>query len=272
MKPLRILDSGAYSAWSRGVSIDLDAYIDFALKHRRNFDVIVNLDVIPASKGVPPTPAQVEASAEKSWENFIYIASKGLPTMPVFHQGERPLWLTKMLDYGVTYVGISPANDKTPSQRKVWLDDIFGRIVDKDGWPIVKTHGFGITSVPLLFRYPWYSVDSVSWLLFGAYGQILCPMPNRTLTGPDWTKSPMVVKVSSRGVDRQEVQYSDVKKFDQMHKKQQGWVLRWIELCGTTLPKIQADWAERAYVNGKFFLAVEQDWKPKPFIKSHGII
>jgi hypothetical protein len=271
MKPLRILDSGAYSAWSRGVKIDIDAYIAFALEHRHNFDVVINLDVIPSSKGIPPTSKQVEDSARKSWEAFLYMASKGVPTMPVFHQGERPYWLNKMVDFGLTYIGISPANDKTPGQRKVWLDDIFGRIVDKDGWPIIQTHGFGITSVPLLFRYPWYSVDSVSWLLFGAYGQILCPMPNRSLTGPDWTKSPLVVKVSSRGTLRGEAISSDTKIFDQMHRRQQEWVMRWIELCGSTLAEARKDWAERAYINGKFFLAVEEAWEPKPFIKSHGI-
>jgi hypothetical protein len=72
-------------------------------------------------------------------------------------------------------VGISPANDRSTSGKRVWLDEVFYHITDADGWPVVKTHGFGMTSVELMWRYPWFSCDSTSWSLMGGYGKVMIP-------------------------------------------------------------------------------------------------
>ena len=44
------------------------------------------------------------------------------------------------------------------------LDNCFGIIKDK-----CKVHGWGITSKPLLFRYPFYSIDSTSHIKWSAF-------------------------------------------------------------------------------------------------------
>jgi hypothetical protein len=36
-------------------------------------------------------------------------------------------------------------------------------------------HGFGLTSLPLMLRYPWYSVDSTTWLMTSRMGSIYIP-------------------------------------------------------------------------------------------------
>lgn len=249
--PLRILDSGAYSAWTQGAVIDIDAYILFAQEHRSLFEVIVNLDIIPSTKGVPPTPDQVEASAKLSWKNYKYISARGLHCMPVYHQGERDYWLHKMLDSGCDYVGISPANDKTPAQRRVWLDHVFRILTDSSGMPAVKTHGFGITAVPLLFRYPWYSVDSVTWVLLAAYGKVMCPPPTPDGLGYDWKVSPWVVRISSA------VKKQGPLDYDRLPHVQRLWFDKWLSACGISAAELKDSWEPRALVNGKYFLAVE---------------
>jgi len=55
-----------------------------------------------------------------------------------------------------------------------WLNSVRG-VVAPDGKPIVRTHGFGINSLELLRRFPWYSVDSASWLVLAAFGKIWVP-------------------------------------------------------------------------------------------------
>jgi len=90
-----MLDSGAYSAWNRDETIDIDEYIAFIKKHRKLVDTYVNLDVIPGKYGRPRTQQEVEASAKLSYENLQYMKSKGLSPIPVFHQGERFHWLER---------------------------------------------------------------------------------------------------------------------------------------------------------------------------------
>ena len=46
---------------------------------------------------------------------------------------------------------------------------------NKTGIPTHKVHGFGITSLQLILRFPWYSVDSTSWVLTSRFGAIFIP-------------------------------------------------------------------------------------------------
>lgn len=48
-------------------------------------------------------------------------------------------------------------------------------VCDKDGNPKVKLHGFGITNMTFLYRYPWYSCDSIIWKIMGMFGKIMVP-------------------------------------------------------------------------------------------------
>jgi len=60
-----------------------------------------------------------------------------------------------------------------------WLDDCFQYICDPDGMPTVKVHGFAVTSLKIMLRYPWYSVDSTSWIMTGRMGKIYLPFRTR---------------------------------------------------------------------------------------------
>jgi hypothetical protein len=54
---------------------------------------------------------------------------------------------------------------------QTWLDRVFDKfLTNPDGTPKVKVHGFGLTTPDLLFRYPWYSVDSGTWWRVSRYG------------------------------------------------------------------------------------------------------
>src|SRR5574337_698161 len=57
-----------------------------------------------------------------------------------------------------------------------WLDRMWERhLTDGSGRPKLKVHGFGLTSLPLMKRYPWFSVDSSTWVQWSANGMILIP-------------------------------------------------------------------------------------------------
>lgn len=174
-----ILDSGAFTVWNQGLSIDLDKYITFCSEHP-GVDYYINLDVIPGrpNDARSLTPANVESAARQGWNNYLRMLQT-LPeekVMPVFHQGDSLKWLEKYIDFGSPYIGISPANDRTTEQRMVWLEELRRILFDSKGNLKVKTHGFAVTSFRLMHTGFFYSVDSASWIRQAAYGTIYIPI------------------------------------------------------------------------------------------------
>ena len=61
-------------------------------------------------------------------------------------------------------------------QLEIWLDRMWNDyLTDGSGNPRIKVHGFGITSIPLMERYPWYSCDSSSWIQATSFGAKVHP-------------------------------------------------------------------------------------------------
>lgn len=255
-----VLDSGAFSAWTKKTPIDLDAYIAFIKANMEYVDHVVNLDAIPGEFGRVPTPDEVEASAQQGWDNMLYMEEFGIRPMPVFHMGEQMKWLDRMIDHGCDYVGISPANDRTTNQKKAWLDEVFDRICDADGWPCIKTHGFGVTSVPILFRYPWFSADSTSWALFGAYGMIL--VPQRVGSEFVYDRSPYSIVVSKESKVKDVEGGKHLDTFSPLVRKH---IAEYLESCGETMEAVRENYKARDRVNIKFFLDVSEKMPRLPF-------
>ena len=195
-----LLDSGAFSAWNKGTPINLDGLIQYAKDNADVIDNIVALDVIPGSPGYKDIPDEErEDAAARGYDNYKYMLKKGLPkekVIVVFHQGDNFYWLEKLRDEGVPYIGLSPANDRVTPEKMAWLDECMFYATDRNGLPLQKWHGFAVTSLPLMKRYPWYSVDSATWIRFAAYGEILFPRAGGERY--DWLHdSPMSVSVSA---------------------------------------------------------------------------
>jgi len=165
-----LLDSGAFSVWRSGKTIDLNAYIDFSkdfiARYRGRIKVhVVNLDVIPGVQGIPPTKAEIDEAAERGWNNMLQMEKAGITPLHIFHQGEDFRWLEK-LSARHRYIGISPSNDMTTKSKHAWLRHVYSIIRAKN-----MTHGFGVTAKSLMQAFPWYSVDSTSWLAPEIYGK-----------------------------------------------------------------------------------------------------
>ena len=159
------LDSGAFSAFTQKIEIDINKYIQFIKKHKKYIDVYANLDVI--------------GNAEATYRNQKIMEEKGLHPIPVFHATKEPLlWLKKYVDEGYSYIAIGGMAGGDISVKQIYpvLDEVFNDILtDSKGIPKVKIHGFGLTSLKLMLRYPWYSVDSTSWIITGCLGSINVP-------------------------------------------------------------------------------------------------
>lgn len=172
-KLMILIDSGAFSAWNRGLVIDINHYIDFIEKVKK-IDTIhqiyfINLDVIPHKKGTKPTKEQIRLACEKGIENYHYIKSKGHSTIHTFHQFEDFKYLDKIIKEcnDLNYIGISPANDQSVQSRNAWLESVFYRIKNN-----VRTHVLGLTAKDSLEKYPAYSADSSSWINVSRFGEL----------------------------------------------------------------------------------------------------
>ena len=155
------LDSGAYSAKTQGVEIDMEEYIQFIHDNKECIEIYANLDVI--------------GDAKKTFQNQKIMERAGLQPLPVFHAGEDVKYLLKYIEE-YDYICLGGMVGSSTSALKYSLDDNFALTCDSDGMPKVKVHGFGLTSLPLILRYPWYSVDSTSWVLTGRMGSIFVPV------------------------------------------------------------------------------------------------
>lgn len=161
------LDSGAFSAFSMGVSVDIGKYCDYILK---NEDIIEVIDGQPLASVLDAI-----GDAEGTYKNQMEMERRGVRPLPCYHYGEP----VEVLDYYVSnysYITIGGMVPISTPQLKLWLDRLWTHhLTHADGTPKVKVHGFGLTSLPLMMRYPWYSVDSSTWVQWAANGMILVP-------------------------------------------------------------------------------------------------
>jgi hypothetical protein len=259
------MDSGAFTAWTRKEQINLDEYIQFCLDRIDIITYVVNLDVIPGEfgqKNLPPE--EIERSAGLGYQNYRYMLSKGIPKdklIHVFHQGENPKWLKKMVAE-IPYIGLSPANDRTTQEKMDWLDSHMLHVTNKDGYPIVKFHGFAVTSLRLMFRYPWYSVDSTSWQMHASYGHIIVPALGNGQY--NYEKTPRVLTIS---VESPQVK-NHMKHFDTLPPRGQQEVVKYIESKGFTLKEVQSDYLKRSEMNVIYFKDLTENmtqWPNKRF-------
>jgi hypothetical protein len=126
-----------------------------------------------------------------------------------------------------------------------WLDRMFSEfLTNEKGIPKFKVHGFGLTSLKLMLRYPWYSVDSTSWVMTGRMGSIYMP---RFVNG-EWIydRDSWKITVSNRSPDMKDAG----QHFSTMTKTRQGLVMAYLEDKGYTMGKSS-------------FKKVEPDYKPK---------
>jgi len=151
------MDSGAFSAFTQNANIDIDGYIKFI--NLCDADYFAALDVIGDGK--------------KSFENVNYMYEhlnddRKNKLVPTFHYGDE--W--KYLDYYIEhfdYIALGGMVGAHSNVLKRWLDSVFSK------YPNHKYHGFGLTAYTLMFRYPFFSVDSTSWLQGQKFGMLYFP-------------------------------------------------------------------------------------------------
>jgi len=127
-----MLDSGAYSAWSAGKHIDMNALCLEAFKPC--WDEVVALDVI--------------GDAENSMVNSLEMKARGLTVMPVFHFGD-PWEILEEYKLQFNRIGIASGHGAPLAERLRWTAQCFAR-----AYP-AKFHSFGWVKKEVLLEFPF---------------------------------------------------------------------------------------------------------------------
>ena len=141
----QVLDSGAFSAMTRGKVIDLGEYTDFCLEFGNLFTWVANLDVI--------------TDVDQSWNNFEFMLDQGVKNvLPVYHQGEELSTFRAMMDNGCRHIGLGFQRPiENPHQ---FLGLTFQELLDDMDPPLI--HGFAMSD--FMHDYPFHSTDSATWI------------------------------------------------------------------------------------------------------------
>lgn len=214
------LDSGAFSAYTMGIEVDLESYCRYC---RDNADIILFPSVLDGI-GDP----------QKTYENQCAMEAERVQPLPCFHYGEDERYLEYYVDR-YPYITLGGMVPISRPQLKHWLDRIWHTyLTDGKGRPKVKVHGFGLTTLELMHRYPWHSVDSSSWVQIGNVGNVLVPGVGIVAVSPSSPKAkeagkhldtvaPVHKAVLAREVER--------RGFD-LERLRKEYVSRWIFNCG----------------------------------------
>lgn len=201
-------------------------YMNYCRKNEKSWDFYVNFDYIKDS----PTIYAMQTRFEKS----------GLHPTPIYHGDSSMDWFKRYIDEGHKLIGIATV----PKLRK-WnmLRRYLDRVHDLAAKHGVGLHGFAMTAPALILQYPWWSVDSSTWLQMAMYGKIYGVDPKyHTITS---------VHVSNRASGEDQ-------RIENMPKAVQALIKRQVEENGFDFGKIQESTAERQVYNAKIFLKIPE--------------
>lgn len=140
-----VMDSGAYSAWTKGVSIELEEYADVCLELLGTDPMLTEvfaLDVI--------------GDWRASLKNCERLWAKGVPAIPTYHVGEPE---DVLLGIARDYPKIALGGAVGYKAKLEWARQCFARV-----WP-KAIHGLGFGMERSVLSLPWHSVDATNWEL-----------------------------------------------------------------------------------------------------------
>lgn len=143
----------------------ISQYIDYVKANSKKWDFYVTFDYVKRCPIIYQMTKKLEAA--------------GIRPIPVYH-GDAPLdWLERYCKEGYKFIGIGSVSRPKWKDKNYYYNQVHN-ITEKYG---VKTHGLAVTSLSHMFRFPWYSVDSATWVKTAAYGKIIYLDQYRNIIG-----------------------------------------------------------------------------------------
>lgn len=237
------LDSGSFTLWTRAKEWAkkegkreqdfydtsehweyLDGYATFVKAYPEGIDLYANVDAI----GYPDITRR----------NQLYLESEhGLTPVPVVHYRSDLSYLRYYVERGDPVVALGGLVGSTDQDHcRAWIDRCFDYVCNTPNrLPRTKVHGFGVTTHSLLWRFPWYSVDSTAWTKVGAFGGIL--VPHKRKGAWDFREEPYVMKVSDDTPDKRKAG----RHFYTLRQAEQTIIREWLSHINVPLGRVAKD-------------------------------
>lgn len=171
------LDSGAFSAFTLGVELSVKDYCDYIAR---------NIDILRVEDGnVMASVLDGIGDPHQTYRNQLEMEARmkinhgmNVRPLPCFHAGEDERYLEHYVQ-NYDYITLGGMVGSSTQQLMIWLDRMWDKYLAPNGRPRCKVHGFGITAIPIMEAYPWYSCDSSSWIQSAAFGSVIMPGVSR---------------------------------------------------------------------------------------------
>lgn len=245
------LDSGAFTMHMQKKKVNLKDYAYFILENQDIIHIASNLDAIGEGN------EQESYDRQKQLED--YLGSLKDQVKPVHHVRDHDDWLKRYLDEGCDYIFIGGMVPESTKDLLKWLDHIWYKyLTHSDGTPKIRVHGFGLTTTTLMFRYPWYSVDSTRWVMESRFGGLLMDFPQ-----PDGSIKDINIDFSSRSPQRYRLNSWHFWSLEP--EAQQIILARLVELEAERVkePQVEADFEAE--------LGCKMGYNPEALSKSYGL-
>ncbi|NCB47382.1 hypothetical protein EOM81_10250 [bacterium] len=146
-----LLDSGAFTFMNQKGKVDFDswvvAYAEFINKFNVDNFLELDIDSVVGIKEVERLRGKLESLTQKK-------------CIPVWHVSRgHKYWLDMIKKYKYVAIGGIVTKEIKKQQYPIFL-----KLLQDANLHGCKVHGLGFTHTSLLKKYPFYSVDSTSWL------------------------------------------------------------------------------------------------------------
>lgn len=240
-----LIDSGAFSVAHSGITIDIDAYIEYINSHPE-IEYFIELDKIPYPILNHET---AEDTANVSWKNYLYMIERlndWTKLLPVYHFGEDLKYFKRMLEFKkdgkhIPYICIGGRHGVSTQKQEEYFDTLFNEIKNSSN-PNVKIHVLGMTVLSTLEKFPFYSADSTSYLQYAIYGSIMTKYGGVNISNGNHKKS----------------------NFKYLSKEEQLEILKEITDLGYTLEELQDSYLKRICFNIDYCIKWSNNYKYRP--------
>lgn len=236
-----LVDSGAYTCWTKGIDICPDTYIQWINDNCEYVDYFIQLDTIPGKPNNPPTLEQAQQATEQSWQNYLHMVENVTcpeKILPVYHKGEPLSHLLRIVEHQINgkyvpYICLGgSAKDRAKAKLLPWYHTCLD-VIHKSKNPNVKIHVLGQTIFELLETLPFESCDSTSWIMTNAVGKVFT----------DW---------GTQTVSKEQLGMKD--HINYQPEKLQNWVREKCDVYGLNYEDLQDNYKYRALFNVNYIV------------------
>lgn len=165
---LLFVDSGAFTAWTKGITIDIQKYAEFINNTSDFVDYYGQIDDIPKSYHIQ----DLEDSARNTWENYLELTAMVKQPEKIiytFHVGEPIEYLIEALKWGSNNKNIMTmiALGGLVKKNKKTKENLMRRALEevRKNYPEVEVHLFGVTTDFYFKVFDVQSGDSSNYIM-----------------------------------------------------------------------------------------------------------